>query len=318
MNVGAIVLGDRLFIHPHERIQEIQKKGGLKIMGISEGQHVHKKPLYQTTKQKQTKKVGKTMPSVVGNLGLSLVLPVLLLIFWEVVTRYQFVEGHLLPAPSVIVETIASWAVDGSLWQHGGITLYRIFWGFIWGSLAAVALGSLVGMSNKAETMFDPLIQAFRAIPSLAWVPLFILWLGIGEPSKVTLISVGVFFPVYLNVVGGIQSVDRKLIEVGKAYGLSSFQLVRRIILPASMPSFLVGLRSGLGLGWMFVVAAELMGASQGLGYLLILGQNTLQPEVILASIVLFAVLGKITDYGLKKIQARVLHWQDRIDSSKG
>src|SRR5690625_7527599 len=103
------------------------------------------------------------------------------------------------------------------------------------------------------------MIQAFRSIPSLAWVPLFILWMGIGEPSKITMISLGVFFPVYLNIVSGIVGVDRKLIEVGKMYGLNSIQLVTRIILPASLPSFLVGLRSGLGLGWMFVVAAELM-----------------------------------------------------------
>nr|WP_246238221.1 ABC transporter permease [Alkalicoccus luteus] len=237
----------------------------------------------------------------------------LLLLIWEGTVRFELVAGHLLPAPSEVVGTIGAMAADGSLWGHIGITLYRLLWGFFWGTLAAVILGSIVAMSRNAETMFDPLIQAFRAIPSLAWVPLFILWLGIGEPSKVTLIALGVFFPVYLNVVGGIQSVDRKLIEVGKAYSLSQFQLVRRIILPASLPSFITGLRSGLGLGWMFVVAAELLGASQGLGYLLVLGQNTLAPNVILASIVLFAIMGKLTDYALKKIQTRALHWQDSL-----
>ncbi|MCR6095196.1 ABC transporter permease [Salipaludibacillus agaradhaerens] len=284
-------------------------------MAISEGQ-VRKRSV-EAVKLKGKKNIKQVKPAFLGNLGLSLVLPVTLILFWEIVTRFNYVESHLLPAPSDIVQVITSMASEGTLWQHSWITLYRIFWGFVWGSLAAVALGSLVGMSRKLEMLFDPLIQAFRAIPSLAWVPLFILWLGIGEPSKVTLIAVGVFFPVYLNIVGGIQSVDRKLIEVGKTYGFSSFQLVRRIILPASMPSFLTGLRSGLGLGWMFVVAAELMGASQGLGYLLVLGQNTLQPELILASIILFAVLGKMTDYILKRVQTRALHWQDRIDVSK-
>ncbi|MCR6112029.1 ABC transporter permease [Bacillus sp. A301a_S52] len=284
-------------------------------MAISEGQ-IRKRSVEAVT-LKGKKNIKQVKPAFLGNLGLSLVLPVTLILFWEIVTRFNYVESHLLPAPSDIVQVITSMASEGTLWQHSWITLYRIFWGFVWGSLAAVALGSLVGMSRKLEMLFDPLIQAFRAIPSLAWVPLFILWLGIGEPSKVTLIAVGVFFPVYLNIVGGIQSVDRKLIEVGKTYGFSSFQLVRRIILPASMPSFLTGLRSGLGLGWMFVVAAELMGASQGLGYLLVLGQNTLQPELILASIILFAVLGKMTDYLLKRVQTRALHWQDRIDVSK-
>src|SRR5699024_7972358 len=144
---------------------------------------------------------------------------------------------------------------------------------------------------KKAEQLFDPMIQAFRSIPSLAWVPLFILWLGIGEASKVTMIAVGVFFPVYLNTVSGITSVDRKLIEVGKMYGLNTFQMIRRIILPAALASFLVGLRSGLGLGWMFVVAAELMGASEGLGYLLVLVRNTLSSETIIASIILFVII---------------------------
>lgn len=281
-------------------------------MAVSQGEGIKRTSVGSTLKKR--KREASSMPAFLGNVGLSLALPAAIVILWEIVTRFNYVEAHLLPAPLEIIQTITGMAGDGSLWQHSGITLYRIFWGFIWGTLAAVVLGSLVGMSRKSETVFDPTIQALRAIPSLAWVPLFILWLGIGEPSKVTLIAVGVFFPVYLNIVGGIQSVDRKLIEVGKTYGFSSFQLVRRIVLPASMPSFLTGLRSGLGLGWMFVVAAELMGASQGLGYLLVQGQNTLQPALILASIILFAILGKITDYGLKKIQTRALHWQDRIE----
>lgn len=242
------------------------------------------------------------------------ILPLILLLVWEGLSQLGILPSYLLPAPTVILSTIVELGADGSLWGHIGITLYRIFLGFLFGGAAALLLGSIVGFYRKAEQFFDPIIQAFRSIPSLAWVPLFILWMGIAEASKVTLIAVGVFFPVYLNVVSGILSVDRQLIEVGKMYGLSSFQLVKRIILPASLPSLLVGLRSGLGLGWMFVVAAELMGASQGLGYLLVLGQNTYSPELIIASIVLFAVLGKLTDAVLKKIENRSLHWQDRIE----
>ncbi|GLO65141.1 ABC transporter permease [Oceanobacillus kimchii] len=244
------------------------------------------------------------------------IIPILLLIVWEVLSRFGYFPTYLLPAPTTVVDTIINLAEDGSLWGHVGITLYRVFAGFFLGTAAALMLGGLVGLYRKAELLFDPLIQAFRAIPSLAWVPLFILWMGIGEVSKITMISVGVFFPVYLNIISGITGVDRKLIEVGKMNRLSTFQLVRRIILPASLPSFLTGLRSGLGLGWMFVVAAELMGASQGLGYLLIAGQNTLSPETILASILLFAFIGKGTDWILKKLESRTLHWQDRIVKS--
>jgi sulfonate transport system permease protein len=152
-----------------------------------------------------------------------------------------------------------------------------------------------------------------RAIPSIAWVPLFILWLGIFEASKVTLIAVGVFFPVYLGLLGAIQSVDRKLIEVGRTFRLSDIAMVRRILLPAVLPAYVIALRSGLGLGWMFVVAAELMGASEGLGFLLTDDQELGKPAEIVAAIVAFAVLGKTTNWLIVLASAPVLRWQDVV-----
>lgn len=242
---------------------------------------------------------------------ISLVLPVALLVAWYVVTVGGMIPSYQLPSPVAVLAKISSLAADGTLWSHIGITLYRVLIGSLIGTIAAVLLGSLVGFYNQAERLFDPMIQAFKSIPSLAWVPLFILWMGIGEPSKIALIAVGVFFPVYLNIVSGILNVDRKLIEVGKVYGFSHFELVRRIIFPVSLPSFFTGLRSGLGLGWMFVVAAELMGASQGLGYLLVIGQNSASPDIIIASILLFAVVGKLTDWVIKLVEVKVLSWRD-------
>lgn len=241
------------------------------------------------------------------------ILPVTLAVLWEAASKMGLIEAHLLPAPSVIIASLYQMVLEGTLWGHLGSTLTRVFAGFFIGTLAAIIVGSLVGYLKIFEELVDPIIQALRSIPSLAWVPLFILWMGIGETSKVTLIAVGVFFPVYLNMVAGIRGVDRKLIEVGKIYGFTSFQIVRRIILPASLPSFLTGIRSGLGLGWMFVVAAEIMGASKGLGYLLIVGQNTYSPDTIIGSILLFAILGKLTDWFLKMIEERSLRWQDSL-----
>ena len=244
-------------------------------------------------------------------------LPILLILFWEFASQVGLVESYQLPAPSVILVKLSDLTASGELFGHVSITIYRVFIGFTLGSIVAIIIGLLVGFSRNAEYLFDPIIQAFRSIPSLAWVPLFILWMGIGESSKVTMIAVGVFFPVYLNLVSGIISVDRKLIEVGKMFKLSLYQQIRQIIFPATLPSLLVGLRSGLGLGWMFVVAAELMGASQGLGYLLVLGQNTLSPEVILISIILFAVIGKTSDWLLKVLEDHFLSWQDRFVTTK-
>ena len=166
--------------------------------------------------------------------------------------------------------------------------------------------------------IIDPSLQALRAIPSIAWVPLFILWLGIFEASKVTLIAVGVFFPVYLGVMEAVMSVDRKIVEVGRAFRLTGAQMVRRILLPAVLPSYVIALRSGLGLGWMFVVAAEFMGASEGLGFLLVDGQQLGKPAQIVAAIVAFAVIGKITDWIIVGVSAPFLRWEDRFNAPAG
>jgi sulfonate transport system permease protein len=246
-----------------------------------------------------------------------LVLPVLLLALWEIASRAGLLPPNQLPAPSAVAREMWDLAAKGELAGHIGITLYRVFAGFLIGTGVATIFGSLTGYSRASREFLDPLIQSLRNVPSLAWVPLFILWLGIYETSKVTLIAVGVFFPVYLNLMSGIQSVDRKLVEVGRVYRLSGPRLVQRVLLPATLPSYLVGLRSGLGLGWMFVIAAELMGASKGLGFLLIDGQMTGRPQVIIGSIVLFAVFGKLTDLILAGISHRFAGWQDSYKSSE-
>lgn len=274
--------------------------------------NIDEKELFEA---KGKKSVKASFEKNVRGLALGLVIPFILLVVWEAAVRFNLLDAYVFPAPTTILQKIFELAQEGTLWGHIGITFFRVMIGFLAGTIAAVVLGSIVGYFKWFEQLMDPLLQAFRAIPSLAWVPLFILWMGIGESSKVMLIAVGVFFPIYLNIVSGIQGVDRKLIEVGKIYHFTPLQIVRRIILPASLPSFLVGLRSGVGLGWMFVVAAELMGASQGLGYLLVVGQNTYSPQLIIASIILFALLGKATDSLLKALEARALKWQDNLQN---
>ena len=247
-----------------------------------------------------------------------LVLPILIVLLWEAVARAGVVAGNLLPAPSAVLGAIADLAATGELFAHIEVTLSRVFFGFLAGAAAATVLGGLTGYSRTWRELLDPLLQALRNIPSIAWVPLFILWLGIFEASKVTLIAVGVFFPVYLNLMSGIQDVDRKLVEVGRMYRMEGLKLVRRVLLPATLPAYVVGLRSGLGLGWMFVVAAEYMGASTGLGFLMIDGQMTGRPQIIIAALLLFAVFGKATDMVLAAIGRRFLSWQDSFGSPRG
>ncbi len=244
---------------------------------------------------------------------LGFILPVTLAVGWELAVRYGYSNGRLVPPPSVIFRTFVELAETGELQQHAFITLWRVFAGFALGVSAGTILGALTGYSGLTHRLVDPTLQALRSIPSIAWVPLFLLWFGIFETSKVTLIAVGVFFPVYLGVMGAVLSVDRKIVEVGRAFRLSGFAMVRRILLPAVLPTYVISLRAGLGLGWMFVVAAEFLGASQGLGYLLVDGQQLGKPAQIVAAIVAFAILGKITDTLLAVVTTPFLRWEDRF-----
>lgn len=246
-----------------------------------------------------------------GTVAVGLILPVGLALGWEVLAALGLVSTRLLPPPSQILRTLGDLATRGVLLDHVLATLWRVWWGFLLGAAAGTVLGAATGVWPLARRLLDPSIQALRSIPSIAWTPLFILWFGIFETPKVLLIAVGVFFPVYLTLAGAIASVDRKLVEVGRIYRFGTWDLVRRILLPAALPTYITGLRGGLGLGWMFVVAAEFMGASKGLGYLLVDGQMTGRPATILASILLFAVMGKLSDLALASLGARLVRWQD-------
>ena len=248
--------------------------------------------------------------------AMGLLVPVVLGAAWEFIVHIGWSTGRLAPPPSVIFQTFVELAKSGELQRHTLVTLGRVGAGFGIGVAAATVIGAIAGYSSLIRRLIDPSIQGLRAIPSIAWVPLFILWLGIFEASKVTLIAVGVFFPVYLGLMGAIQSVDRKLVEVGRAFRLNDFAMVRRILLPAVLPAYVLSLRSGLGLGWMFVIAAELMGASKGLGFLMLDGQMTGRPATIVAALILFAVAGKLSDALLVAAGRRALAWQDDFAST--
>jgi sulfonate transport system permease protein len=245
--------------------------------------------------------------------ALGLLLPLAVALGWEVAVRMGLSSGRLVPPPSVIFSTFADLTETGELQRHALATLSRVATGFLFGVTAGTIAGAITGYSMLTHRLVDPTLQALRSIPSIAWVPLFILWFGIFEASKIILIAVGVFFPVYLGVMGAVVAVDRKIVEVGRVFRLSGIAMVRRILLPAVMPAYVLSLRAGLGLGWMFVVAAEFLGASTGLGFLLIDGQQLGKPAQIVAAIVAFAILGKTTDWLVALVAAPFLRWQDVV-----
>lgn len=241
-----------------------------------------------------------------------LVLPALLLILWWYVTEV----GHLLPAnqlptPGRVWNTGLQLFNSGELYRHLSTSLGRVLTGFAIGAVIALVLGTLVGLLRPVEKLLDPFLQALRNVPSLAWVPFLLLWMGIDEPPKITLIAIGAFFPVYLNLVSGIRQTDRKLVEVGYIFGLNKFALIYRIILPAALPYLLAGLRIGLGQSWLFLVAAELIASTRGLGFMLIDGENSSRPDIMLVAIITLAVLGKLCDWLLQLAEKWLLRWTD-------
>jgi sulfonate transport system permease protein len=244
---------------------------------------------------------------------LGFVLPVALIAVWETLFQFGFTTGRTLPAPSQIASALVTLSENGDLARHVCASSARVLFGFLAGAAVGSCAGAIAGYFVLARRLLDPTLQGLRAVPSIAWVPLFILWFGIFETSKILLIATGVFFPVYLGVLEGIAAVDRKIVEVGRIFRLSPLALARRVLLPSILPSYVVALRTGLGLGWMFVVAAEFMGAADGIGYLLIDGQQLGKPEQIVAAIAVFAVLGKATDGALVLLTAPFLRWQDRF-----
>ncbi len=245
-----------------------------------------------------------------------LAVPVAGLLLLEIAVRIGWVQSYQMPAPSEIGSTLTDLA-DGALWKHISASLLRVLSGFAIGASLALVFAAWVGLSREAEAYLEPTFAGLRSIPSLAWVPLLLLWLGIGETSKIVLIAIGAFFPVYLNGVAAIRGIDRKLVEVGRMYRFSQRQMILHLFLPAALPGLFTGLRSGLSLAWMFLVAAELIAATKGLGYLLSDGRETSRPDIVLAAIIVLALLGKLSDGVLAMLEKRWLAWRDTFKGDR-
>lgn len=250
---------------------------------------------------------------VVSRFARALGLPLLLLAAWAYATTVGGVKVYQLASPADVARELASLASSGLLWKNVGASFERVVLGFVSALGCAVALGTLVGLSRKFEAAVDPTLQALRAVPSLAWVPLLLLWLGIGETAKIVLIAIGAFFPIYVNLVAGIRGVDRKLIEVAGVLGIRGFALARRVVVPAALPSLVVGARIGLTQAWLFLVAAELLASTRGLGFMLTEGQQISRTDEILCAILMLALCGKLSESAMRLAERRLLHWTDGL-----
>lgn len=229
-------------------------------------------------------------------IALGALVPLLLLGAWQFISATGLVPAYRLPSPASVWLAAVDLAQRGDLVQHVGISVQRVLLGFIIGAIVGLVLGSLVGLSRILSALLAPTIGGFRAVPSLAWVPLLVLYIGINEDSKVTLIAIGALFPVYTTVAGALRHVDPQLVELGRAYGLGRFQLLRQVQLPAVVPSVVSGLRLALAQSWLFLVAAELIASSMGLGFMLSDSTNNGRLDRTFLAIILLAILGKTTD----------------------
>lgn len=236
-----------------------------------------------------------------------LILPVIILIAWQLVTTTGLVPPYRLPTPASVFTAGVELAERGELWTHIAISVQRVLLGFAIGAVIGLAVAGVVGLSRLGDVLLSPTLAALRAVPSLAWVPLLILWLQIGEESKVTLIAIGAFFPVYTTVASALRHVDPQLVEAGRSFSLRGWSLFRTVQLPAVIPSVISGLRLALAQAWLFLVAAELIASSMGLGFLLTDSQNSGRVDRILLSIVLLALLGTITNGILALVEKHLL-----------
>lgn len=237
------------------------------------------------------------------------IVPVLILLVWQIASQTGWLQSRVLPSPVNVAKAFYTLSASGELWTHVKVSAGRALLGLLVGGGLGLLLGLLNGSSRVASTLLDSTLQMVRNIPALALIPLVILWFGIDETAKLFLVSVGVFFPLYINTFHGIRSVDPQLIEMGRSYGLNRWQLYRDIILPGALPSILVGLRFSLGLVWVLLIVAETISAQSGIGYMTMNAREFLQTDIVLVGILLYALLGKLADVLAQLLERFWLRW---------
>ncbi|WP_437336759.1 ABC transporter permease [Sorangium sp. So ce394] len=246
----------------------------------------------------------------VGNVAVGLIFPAALLLAWSFASQRELIPPQILPAPGLVLQTLTELASSGDLHTNIAISLGRVFGGFAVGGAAGLLLGVAMGLSRRIEDYVHPLFKALAQVPVLAWLPLFMMVVGIGESLKLILIAQASLIPVALNTLQGIKNVPRSYIEVARVFRFSNVQLLRKVVLPSAVPSIAVGIRYGLTQAWLSLVTVELLASSEGVGFLIVWGRQLFQLDVVLAAILVVGVLGLVLDKGLEKIEARLLRWR--------
>ncbi|AZN39591.1 aliphatic sulfonate ABC transporter permease SsuC [Paenibacillus albus] len=251
------------------------------------------------------------------SIGLEWLIPILIVIIWQWLGSMGWISQRILPTPLSVLEAGIKLVKSGDLFVYIGDSSRRALIGFLIGGVIGFVLAILNGLLPLAEKLTDSSIQMIRTIPHLSLIPLIIAWFGIGEQGKIFLVALGVSFPIYLNTLHGIRSVDSGLIEMGRTYGLRGFKLFRTIILPGALPSILVGLRFALGIMWLTLIVSETISANSGIGYMAMNAREFFQMDVVVLSIIIYALLGKFSDWLAKLLERSWLQWHPHYRRAK-
>ena len=273
------------------------------------------KPASITIKKNGIKKVRKLNVKVLVR---AITIPVIILIIWQLAGVFGLVSKTVLPTPLDIFLAFQELIKTGELFGHLSISVFRAAAGFFIGGGLGIILGTIVGFSTRSEQYLDPSVQMLRTVPHLAVAPLFVLWFGFGETSKVLLIADGAFFPLYVNAFLGIRGVDSKLFDVSRVLEFSKRKLITKLILPAALPNLLLGARLSLGVAWVSLVVAELMGSTEGIGYMIMDARQFSNTDIVFVGIIIFAFVGKFSDSLVRLLEVKFLRWRDNFKGETG
>jgi ABC-type nitrate/sulfonate/bicarbonate transport system permease component len=243
----------------------------------------------------------------------------IIIVIWELATAYlHMFKPVILPPPSTVFFTMINMIGDGELFMHAGYSLMRVLLGFIVAAIIAIPLGIAMSWVREISYVVDPIMEVLRPIPPIAWIGLAILWFGLGLNSAIFLVFIGAFFPILLNTVSGVRSVDKKLLEVAATFGASDLVVLRKVVLPAALPTIYTGMRVGMGIGWMCVVAAEMVAVKYGLGNLILEASNFLQTDRVFVGMITIGILGLIINVLFQIAGDRLFAWQKGISKGGG
>ena len=249
---------------------------------------------------------------IVQYVGLTLAI----LTIWQLLSKLGFIKPILLPPPSRVALTFWELLKSGAMPRHVGISILRVLEGFGIAALLGLLLGVAIGLSRTLDRLTDLIIQVVKPIPPIAWIPLAILWFGIGEMSKVYIIFLGAFFPVIINTIDGIRQTDHKLVEVARILAVPRSKFVRQVVIPGALPAIMTGMRVGLMVAWMCVVAAEMIAAGSGVGYLIMDARQLSQSDVVIVGMITIGVIGKLMDNLIRRLEQRLVSWKSAFVGS--